>query len=87
VDPATAFATVRQMADSVNKLATSKGFENLLNFETPAAGEAGGGLDAALARQLHEQIQEVRVGMEFMKELVDEMRYEPVVHESLLGVE
>ncbi len=86
MDPGTTFATVRQMAEAVNRLASSKGFETLLMLEPPAVGE-GAGMDAALARQLHEQIQQVRVGMEFMQELVDEMRYEPVVHESFLGLE
>ena len=75
------------MADAVNQLAKSKGFDNLLNFEGKGAAEAGGGMDAALARDLDQKIQEVRAGMEFIKQLMDEMRYEPVVEPSFIGVE
>ncbi|MCE9613184.1 MAG: hypothetical protein K8T26_02855 [Lentisphaerae bacterium] len=87
VDPGTLYASVRQMVSTVNQLAQSKGFPQLLEgFAGKGAGE-GQGLDANAAKDLNLEIQKVRAGMEFMKELVDEMRFEPVVHESLLGVE
>ncbi|MDA0578356.1 MAG: hypothetical protein O3B24_09690, partial [Verrucomicrobia bacterium] len=60
----------------------------LLNFSQQWEGDAaGGGMDKEDAKDLNLKIQELRDGMAFLKQLMDEMRYEPVVQESLLGVE
>jgi hypothetical protein len=85
----TIYTAVRGMADSIEQLAATKGFDFLLNWEPEPEddGTGAGGIDPDLAKKLNENVQEVRSGMEFMQKLLDEMRFEPVVQETLLATQ
>jgi hypothetical protein len=87
-DAETIQGTVSTMAQTLEAFARSKGYEVLVNMqELPGAGEPGGAPDTEAIRTLDRNITEVRDSMSFMQKLMDEMRYEPVVEESLIAVE
>ena len=85
------YARMRKMADDLSALAASRGWEYLVNMEGPAVvGEEEGGQvgpDKNTIMRLDQNIQEMQSGMDFMQKLMDEMRFQPVVEETLLGVE
>lgn len=84
---------MQQMAVSMKSFAESKGFAWLTTMqEIPGAsgGEGGGdleGTDKKAINTLNSNMQDMKVSMDFMKKLLDEMRYEPVVQDSLIGIE
>ena len=87
------YSSMVQMAGQMETFAASRGYDWLTKMKDVP--EALGGAEGAAAvadadetmiNTLNENMQEMRVSMGFMQELLDEMRYEPVVDESLIGV-
>ena len=80
---------MEEMAATMEQFAGSKGYNYLVNLEElPTAEEGiGEGLEKDAVGALNRNMQEIRGSMEFMQKLLDEMRYEPVVEETLIGVE
>ena len=86
IGPQRAQAQMQQMAEAIEKLAASKGFQYLVGLEElPAPGAGGAGLDTETVGKFNKNFQEIQSSMQFMQKLLDEMRYEPVVEESLIG--
>jgi hypothetical protein len=85
------YDSVEEIAMRINEFAGSKGYKNLLKLESPFLGtgdSAGGtGVSKEALDALVRDMQEMRSTMQFMQKLMDEMRYEPVVEETLFGVE
>ena len=79
------------MADNMRKLTDSKTFQQWINWEAPPEGEEkekekgkeGANLEDEIL-VLNKNMEEVKRSMKFMQKLMDEMRYEPVVEETLL---
>jgi hypothetical protein len=83
---------MQQMAGSMQAFAKSKGFTWLTTMQEipgmgPQGGDAAADADKDAINTLNSNMQDMKVSMDFMKKLLDEMRYEPVVQDSLIGVE
>ena len=86
----TAVTTVKvgcQVSGTIEELAASDGWPSLLSLKLPEPGEAEPGVDLATLGKLAQDIEQMQGSMDFMQKLLDEMRYEPVIQESLIGVE
>jgi len=85
------YSDIESMASSINTLAESKGFKNLLEFDgtlKPAEGEGkGDGLAGDVVDALNRNMAEVKSSMELMRRVLDDMAYEPVIQEELRGLE
>lgn len=82
--------SMTEMAGTMQQFAASKGYDWLLKMEEippGLGGKAGEPPDESMISALNANMQEMKVSMDFMQKLLDEMRFEPVVEESLIGVE
>lgn len=90
------YKTMQEVAATMREFANSKGIKMLMDVkELPGgklglgggAGAGGAGADEEIVTVLNKNMTEIKDSMSFMEKLVDEMRNEPVVEETLLGVE
>jgi len=84
---ASLYDSMRDMASTIEQLARSSGFEYLVNMAEPEAGEEGAAPDDKMIGVLNQNMQEIKVSMQFMQKLINEMRYEPLVEETLTVAE
>jgi len=81
----TLYDQLRYMAERIEELAKSGGWDYLVNLEEPAEAEGGAGVSEDAIGALNRNIEEVRGSLNFMQKLMDKMVYEPVVTEQLLA--
>ena len=86
--PQAIYQTMQEAAKVIQEFAASKGYKYIVQLEQLPGVSAEGVQfpDAQTLGALNRNMQEMRDSISFMKKLVEEMRYEPVVEESLVGV-
>lgn len=88
VGPENYHEKMMSMASTIQELASSAGYVNLLNLpasELPAEGVEGA--DKESIGTLSRNLEEMKLSMQVMQKLMDEKLYEPVVESTLIGVE
>jgi hypothetical protein len=85
IGPPTVFDQMRQTAKTIETFAKSVGFDYLLNLQEIPTGGTAPGTEGKEIAVLIGNIEEMKGSLEFMKKLVEEMRFEPVVEDSLIG--
>jgi hypothetical protein len=88
IGPQAVYESMQDAARILQEFAASKGYEYLVKLEgVPGAVPEGAAMpDGATMGALNRNMQEMKDSIQFMQKLVDEMRYEPVITESLVGV-
>ncbi|MDA1045232.1 MAG: hypothetical protein O3C57_08430, partial [Verrucomicrobia bacterium] len=89
---------MRTMASTIEAWGAQFGLKYPLTYQEPkggttaaddtaeAGGEAGAGAEIGV-KELSASIQEMRISMEFLKKMIEDVAYEPVVEEALIAVE
>ena len=82
------YSSMKEMATVIDQLARSRGFDPQMNLVEPAAGAEGEAeADEDMIGVLNRNLGEIKGSMQFMQQLINDMRYEPTITETLVGTE
>ncbi|MGQ9660794.1 MAG: hypothetical protein ACUVWX_00470, partial [Kiritimatiellia bacterium] len=93
VAPAGVYESMRRLSTEIEEFAKSKGFKWLKEMEEVPTwgkvmeGAVRGEIDAQTVMALNNNMNEMRATLDFLRKLLDEKRFEPVVEESWFAVE
>jgi len=80
------YDAIKNMSETIQELASRKGFEGFLKEQPVKEGEGAEKEDVGAAmKDLNKTIGDMKLNMEFMGKLLDELRYEPVIQSDLVG--
>jgi len=79
-------AQIREVAKQISDLASREGFDYEVGLSAPG-GEGGEAADEEMITVLNQNMDEMKISLEFMQKILDEKINEPVVQEDWLGVE